>query len=171
MEQAGAPTLAERKFDTPEAELAFLREEVQRKEQALRERSQSPEREKVISETVVEYAKTPAAEVLAPQHALGKEETGSIVLDLTPEPHDKQIESLLTILQQKGVHNAFAVVEGMQNPHLYDDFHRFLVQYIKQGLPVKLAERSPYYRPLHMTLFEVSLPDVQKEEMEKELKI
>ena len=170
MEQAGAPTLAERKFDTPEAELAFLREEVQRKEQALRERSQSPEREKVISETVVEYAKTPAAEVLAPQHALGKEETGSIVLDLTPEPHDKQIESLLTILQQKGVHNAFAVVEGMQNPHLYDDFHRFLVQYIKQGLPVKLAERSPYYRPLHMTLFEVSLPDVQKEEMEKELK-
>ena len=60
----------------------------------------------------------------------------------------------------------------MNNVHIYDDFHRFLVQYIEAGLPVKdLPERSPLWRPLHMALFEISLPETTKEEAEKELKV
>jgi len=168
--EGGIQGVGEKRFSSPEEEIAFLRDEVFRKERELAERGIHPEREHIVSQTVTEYANAPAEQVLTPDHALPKEEAGAIVLDLTPEPHDKQMEALLAILQKKGVRNAFEVVERMENPHLFDDFHRFLVQYVKGGLPVKLPERSPYFKPLHMTLFEVSLPDVAKEEMEKELK-
>src|SRR3989338_6884727 len=130
----------ERRFSSPEDELVFLREEVARKEQALAEKGAASERE-------------------------------TIVLDLAPEPHDKQIESLVVVLREKGVLNTMRVVEKMNNPHLYDDFHRFLIQYIAVGLPVTgLPEKNPLWRPLHMTLFEISLPEATKEEAEKELK-
>lgn len=170
--ESGALTPEKKRFFSPEEELAFLREEVARREQALVEKGISPERTSVIRETVGVYAKEPPAAVLQPSLELKKEETQAIVLDLSPESHDKQIESLITVLQEKGVRNVFAVVEKMNNPHLYDDLHRFLVQYIEKGLPVKdLPEKSPFWRPLHMALFEISLPETTKEEGEKELKV
>ncbi|OHA21538.1 MAG: hypothetical protein A2849_03895 [Candidatus Taylorbacteria bacterium RIFCSPHIGHO2_01_FULL_51_15] len=170
MEQTGV-TGIEQKFASPEAELKFLREEVLRKEEALAEKGLSPERAELTSDTVRVYAKTPIKELIAPGAQLPQDEQETIVLDLSPEPHDKQMEALVAIMQKKGLRNAFSVVEKMHNLHLYDDFHRFLVQYIQSGLPVKgLKERSPLSRELHMTLFEISLPETTKEEGDKELK-
>jgi len=169
--ESGVFTSESKKFASPEEEIKFLREEVGRREQALTEQGKSPEREAVVADTMHTYAGVPAEKVLEAKVALPVKEAEAIVLDLTPEPHDKQIEAVRAILQEKGVRNAFTVVEGMKSPHLYDDFHRFLVQYIKEGLPVKdLSEKSPLWRPLHMTLFEVSLPDASKEDAEKEIK-
>jgi len=136
MEQTGLGA-EKSKFSSPEEELKFLREEVVRKEQALAEKGGSPEREQVVRETVQTYAQTPVYEAVAPAFAMPVAEQQAIVLDLSPEPHDKQIEALVAILQEKGVRNTFDVVEKMNNPHLYDDFHRFLVQYIHKGLPTK----------------------------------
>src|SRR3989338_2867140 len=159
------PKLEKQKFSSPEEELKFLREEVVRKEQALAEKGGSPEREQIVKETVQTYAQTPVYEAVAPPFAIPAHEQEAIVLDLSPEPHDKQIEALVAILQEKGVRTAFDVVERMDNVHIYDDLHRFIVQYIEAGLPVKdLPERSPLWRPLHMALFEISLPETTKEE-------
>ncbi len=170
--ESGIPTLERQKFSSPEEELRFLREEVVRHEQALAEKGTTAERSEVVKKTVAAYADTPVAEAIAPHMALPREEQQAIVLDLSPESHDKQIEGLVALLQEKGVRNAFDVVEKMNNVHLYDDFHRFLVQYIEAGLPVKdLPEKSPLWRPLHMALFEISLPETSKEEAEKELKV
>ncbi|MDO8594755.1 MAG: TraM recognition domain-containing protein [bacterium] len=162
----------EQKFSSPEEELKFLREEVVRKEKALTEKGVTSERAEVIKETARSYAAVPATEVLHPSAALPPQEQQAIVLALSPEAHDKQIEGLAAIVQEKGVRNAFSVVERMNSPHLFDDFHRFIVQYIESGLPVKdLPPKSPLSRSLHMTLFEISLPETTKEEAEKELKV
>jgi hypothetical protein len=170
MEKTGLAT-AEQRFSSPEEELTFLREEVARREKAIAEAGAEPERTAVIKETVSAYVKTPPGEALHPKIELSPKRRESIVLDLAPEPHDKQIESLVVVLQEKGVLNTFRIVEKMNNPHLYDDFHRFLIQYIAEGLPVKgLPEKNALWRPLHMTLFEISLPEATKEEGEKELK-
>ncbi|MEK7208329.1 MAG: TraM recognition domain-containing protein [Patescibacteria group bacterium] len=159
------------RFASPQEELTYLRAEVLRKEQEFSEKGTAPERDTVLRETIGAYAQEPVPRVLAPSYALPAKERGAIVLDLTPEPHDKQIAELVALVKEKGVRNAFAVVEKLRNPHLLDDFHRFLVQYIRAGLPAKdFPERSPFWRPLHMTLFEVSLPEATKEEQEKELK-
>ncbi len=158
-------------FSSPEEELAFLREEVVRKEKALADNGISPERTQVVKETIASYTEA-SPKTTASVSKAEEMEQGALVLDLSPEPHDKQIAGLIKVLEEKGVRNAFSVVEKMNNPHLYDDFHRFLVQYIQQGIVVKdLPERSLLSRSLHMTLFEISLPEASKEEAEKELKV
>jgi len=69
------------------------------------------------------------------------------------------MEELLGIVITKGVKNALAVVESMGNPHVDDDFHRILIQYLKTGqVEIGFKEGTPMYKSLHMTLFEITLP-------------
>ena len=49
------------------------------------------------------------------------------MLDLMPEEHDGKMSELVDILQEKGVLNALSVVDKLNNPHIEDDFHRFLI--------------------------------------------
>ena len=52
----------------------------------------------------------------------------------------------------------------MGNPHIDDDFHRVLVQYLKTGqVALDFREDSPVYKSLNMTLFEITLPPPEDE--------
>ena len=71
------------------------------------------------------------------------------------------MDELVEILVEKGVKNTLEVVNKINDPHLSDDFHRFLIQYLSEGMTVRgLKEGSPLFKALHMTLFEVTLPDI-----------
>lgn len=168
------------KFTSPEEEIAFLRSEIARKEAALESERvqagesapQAPDREQLVREHIAELKKLPREEVLAPGYAMEAPEVGEIVFHLTPEAHDRQMGELLGILTERGIMNALSVVEEMANPHIEDDFHRVLVQYIKEvekGNP-EMKSSDWLFRALHMTLFEVMLPPAEKEEKEKQLK-
>ena len=159
------------KFKTPEEELDFLRGEVAKHERFSTGETPEEKKDAAIKSAVENYKKIPQAEVLHKSHALSSKESESIVLKLKPEPHDATMEELLGLLITKGVKNAFTVVEGLKNPHIDDDFHRLLIQYLKtDGTMVK--EGTPLYQSLHMTLFEVTLPpgtdDKEKEKGFKE---
>jgi hypothetical protein len=85
--------------------------------------------------------------------------TKEIVLRLAPESHDKQMEELISILQTKGLKQALKVLYKLNSFHLEDDFHRFLVQYLKAGYGEgEIKERSRMFQVLRKTLYEVSLP-------------
>ncbi|MEI7480531.1 MAG: hypothetical protein WCJ59_02785, partial [bacterium] len=155
----------EKKFASPQEELEFLRAEIIKKEKALAEKGQQVEREKIIQEGLKNFAQIPVKDKLHENYLVPQHEHEAIVLSLSPEAHDSKIEELVTILQQKGLSNTLAVLEKMNDPHLSDDFHRFLVQYIKAGFTVTdLKEKKPLLKSLKMTLFEVSLPPVSNEE-------
>jgi hypothetical protein len=69
------------------------------------------------------------------------------------------MEELLGIVLTKGIRNALSVAEGMASPHIDNDFHRLLVQYIKTGQVVDgIKEGTPLFKSLNMTLFEITLP-------------
>jgi hypothetical protein len=71
------------------------------------------------------------------------------------------MKSLIGLLQEKGIKNTLSVVEKMGNPHIEDDFHRFLIQYIKAGYSVPgFSESSAIWKPGHMTLYEITLTEV-----------
>ncbi|MFA6432489.1 MAG: DUF87 domain-containing protein [Candidatus Paceibacterota bacterium] len=159
------------KASTPQEELSRLREATDQGAERARESGAEMTREQVAKETLKQYAKIPHGELLHPDYAIAKHETEAITLELSPEPHDKQIEGLIVVMQEKGIRNAMHVVEKMGNPHLLDDFHRFLVQFISSGYPISgLKEGDELWKPLHMTLYEVSLPDTSEEDKQKELK-
>ena len=122
------------KFKTPEEELAYLRAHVAKREQELIDKGHFEHAsENAAKDVIKEYKEKSSEEVLHQNNILNKKEAEAIVLQLKPEAHDKIMEELLGILMTKGIKNALSVVEEMANPHIDDDFHRFLVQYLKTG--------------------------------------
>ena len=140
------------KFKTPEEEVVFLRREIARREKELHADASSHERERAAVSPVREYGKKKSEEVLAQEHALKGYEAEKIALDLAPESHDEQMNELLGLMLEKGVKNALSIVERLGNPHIDDDFHRFLVQYLKAGY-TEGVNREELLSTLHMKLF------------------
>lgn len=147
-------------LSTHEEELQHLRAQVEAKERELETLKQVKPRDEVVRERLAKYVQTPAESVLAPAYRMSADETHALALNLEPEADDETMKELRRIMETRGIHNAFAVLMRLRSPHLEDDFHRFLVAYIGSGLPVKgLGEGQPQWKSLHMTLYEIALPE------------
>jgi len=146
-------------FENPQEEIDFLRKQLAERERQFEHAPSEAERDKIASETIDAYKQKSSEEVLAPQYQTTAQERKELALNLSPEKHDPTMEDLLGILEEKGFKNALSVVDEMNSPHIADDFHRFLVQYIKETghIPGGQKEKN-LLKGLNMTLFEVSLP-------------
>ena len=147
------------KFSSPEEELAYLRAQVEKTEKLLNERGIDSSKEYITSSLVESYRKVDSGDVLHPKHVMKEKESNELILRLRPEPHDATMEELLGILLSNGIKNALDVVEKMGNPHIADDFHRFLIQYIisTHNIP-GLKEKTDLSKLLSMRLFEITIP-------------
>jgi hypothetical protein len=157
---------------TPEDELAYLRAQVEAKEQELASLKQEQPRSLVAHERIIHHRNT-GHEVLAPSYQLPESQVHELALNLDPENDDETMDELRGIMEEKGIRNAFAVLDKLNSPHLEDDFHRFLVQYLIAGMAIKgLAENQPAWKALHLTLYEIALPEPDNagETREKTLK-
>lgn len=148
-----------RPLGSPEEELAYLRAQVEEKERELANLKQEQPREEIVQERIIHHRNTASDVVLVPQYRLPESEVQTLALNLDPEADDETIEELRGIMEEKGIKNALAVLEKINNPHLEDDFHRFLVQYIASGMTVAGLEKQPTWKALHMTLYEIALPE------------
>jgi len=153
------------KFKTPEEELGYLRAHVAKREEELIQIGHFENAKENAAKGIVEaYKNIPAPEVLHSSNIINKKETEGIVLALKPETHDSVMEELLGLVITKGIRNALSVVEAMGNPHVEDDFHRILIQYLKNGQIIPdLKEGTPLSKSLNMTLFEITLPPPTEE--------
>ncbi|MFA6050895.1 MAG: type IV secretory system conjugative DNA transfer family protein [Candidatus Paceibacterota bacterium] len=157
------------KFSSAEEEIQYLRAKVLEQEKKHIEKYDIVDRESVVREEVRKYSKANPDEVLEKGYKMLEHHQKEIVLELSPETHDKKMEELLSILSEKGLKNALEVLRLMGNPHLEDDFHRFLVQYVKAGLPLPdMQTTERYQKALKHTLFEVSLPGRKDDDAEKQ---
>ncbi len=86
-----------------------------------------------------------------------------IILELTPDSNDKDMEELLGILQTRGFSAALKALDALNNPHLEDDFHRLLVQYKKEGHHIPGLHANHHIAPLadalDFVLLEVHVPE------------
>ena len=147
------------KFKSPTEELDYLRAHVAQKEKELMQKGSFEHAENVVTNVIKEYKEIPAQNLIHENNLLTQKESEGIVLKLKPETHDTVMEELLGLVITKGIRNALSVAEEMNSPHVENDFHRLLVQYIKTGQIVKdLKEGTPLYKALNMTLFEITLP-------------
>lgn len=157
------------KFASPEEEIEYLRAKVLEQEASYIEKFDVADRESIVRNEIRRYAKANPDDTLERGYKMLEHHQKEIVLELAPETHDKKMEELLSILSEKGLKNALEMVRLMANPHIEDDFHRFLVQYVKAGLPLpdaKVLERR--VKALKHTLFEVSLSGRSDEEKDKQ---
>jgi len=156
------------KFKTPQEELEFLRAHIAEREKAIGGQGQEVNKEQLAHDVINEYKKYEPEEVMHKSAIIKKDVVEGMVLRLKPETHDSKMEELLGILLNKGISNALSVVEKMNNPHIDDDFHRFLVQYLYSTHKIPgLKESTPLFKSLDMKLFEITLPDMNEEEGNK----
>lgn len=159
------------KLSTPEEELAYLRAQVERKEAELAASGKAPEpleHVRIISETVKEHHAASAERVLAPEYRLSettlRTEADAVLQELNLGGTEAAVKSLKDAMDRKGIKNALTVMEQFNDPHLSDDFHRFLVRYLAAGLAAPGAdEKSPRFTALHMTLYEIALPEAKQD--------
>lgn len=153
------------KFNSPEEEIKFLRDHIENREKELRESGTEKTKEQVTKEALTAYDLLPKEEVLHKNYAQKEEDTEAIVLRLKPEAHDEKISELYGYLLENGLKNTLDLVSRMNDPHIEDDFHRFLVQFLHASGEVPgLREGSPEFKSLNLALFEVTLPGNVKEE-------
>lgn len=161
---------APERFTSPEAELQYLRERVREKERELEVAPGRIERERITKREIQAYAEVPPATVLHEAVVMPEHDILRNVLKLEPETHDKQVDELLALVARSGIRNALSVVSRMNNPHLEDDLHRALVQYVHEGLPDhSLGTPERVRKALELVLFEIH-PQAHGEGDEKEMR-
>ena len=154
-------------FTTPEEEIEFLRTELKRKIEHKEHSSKLKEgKTEKIAESIVEtYTNTPTHEVLNPSVHLKEQEIEGITLKLSPEEHDTIIEDLYAMMLEKGIKNTINIVKGFGNPHIEDDFHRFLVQYIASYHEIpNLKPKTDLAKSLGLRMYEILLPNKKNNE-------
>lgn len=156
-----------KQFSSPEEEISYLRQQIANKERELLERSpeaDSAEMETLAKKEIHEYGTFTPNNVLSKEHQMQEEEVSHEVA--TVEVSKDTTEEIVRIAQERGIHNALTVLEKTKSAHTIDDVHRRLIELIKTGVQVQnLKEGVPPWQVLHMTLFEVALPEfLQKEE-------
>jgi TraM recognition site of TraD and TraG len=166
-QQSIVPDNFQQHFHSPEQELAYLRSLVSQHEM---QKMQHPEyhhlsqseiqHQQVVAtqELVAAYHHTPGIHVEPAALEVVKQHV-EIELPLDPEEHDMQVEELYHMMIAKGVKATLSHIDKQNDPHLLDDFHRFLVQYLAQAkeLP-QVAQKNELYKDLDYVLFEIALP-------------
>ncbi len=153
-------------FKTPEDEIMFLRSQLEHHtEQQPGNQSHEEKKEQAAEKIVDAYRKTPLEEIIHPDSHLGNHELEGISLNLSPEEHDDVIEDLFAFMLDRGVKNTLEAVKRLKNPHLEDDFHRFLIQYLASQHEVPgLRPKSNLAKSLELRMFEITLPNTKDDE-------
>ncbi len=150
-------------FSNPEEEIAYLRAQIAERERELllRQPDADPhELEAAGKEAIREYGMFTPKVILDSGHALPKDELAMhhehITTTIDP------VEDIVSLALEKGVRNALSVLEKVDNAYVVDEVHRNLIAHIKHGRTTQdLKEGVPPWQILHMTLFEVTLPELK----------
>lgn len=164
--------LPQKKFSSPEEEIAFLREEIARREHEMVSRSKEidhTDRETLGKNVMREYGEHDPSMVLDKKHILGKHTVAESHQAI--ETSGNKVDELLALAETKGIRNALSVLEKLNDPFLTDEVHRQMVLLLRTEHKVADIDKDrPLWRVLHMTLFEVSLPQHADESKEANIK-
>ncbi len=152
--------MSNERFTSPAQEIAWIADQ-SHKEYILQNQPHTPE--SAARATVESYANTEAKDFLHESSVLPAHEVERIVLRLKPEAHDQKMEELFGIMLSKGIKNALDLVAKLGDPHLEDDFHRFLVQYLHTigAIP---GLKAPLSDTLRHRLFAITLAAATSED-------
>jgi len=160
----------EHKFNSSDEELEWLRKRYKEESSEAKKGEKMIEEQELAAKVLYEHIRKEPEKTLGDNYKLSAKEQESLVakiLNLAPEAHDKKVEELLAVAEEKGVLNAVAIARSLKDPHLEDDLHRALIQFYIRGDISKQKIKKPLSRALNMVLYEISLPH-EKEEEKKE---
>ncbi len=153
-------------FKSNEEEIKFLRLQLEQHINKETNQDSIEKKKENIAEKIVDgYRETPIENILHEDNILTEDEMEGISLNLSPEEHDSIIEDLYAFMLDNGIKNTLETVKRMNNPHIEDDFHRFLVQYLLSNHEIPgLASKKNLKKSLGLRMFEIVLPNTKVDE-------
>ncbi len=153
-------------FSSPHDEIAYLRAQIAEREKTAGVEGQVLERSVFATEKVAAYRALPSEKVLAPEYRIKAGEIEKVV-NLGVE-HEETVNELMRVMMERGIKNTLTILEKLNNPHIEDDFHRFLVQFLlDEGEAGKVSKERVLFRALRMRLYEVTLPPISPKGTER----
>lgn len=150
-------------FASAEEEVQYLRERIAVREREMLGRTTEMDHadyETIAKQELHEYGQFTPKVILNPDHAFDAHALASQHEALSTS-HDPA-EAIVQIAFEKGIRNALSLLEKVESPFVIDEVHRQLIEHIKQGQTVQdMKEGVPPWAIMHMTLFEVTLPELK----------
>ncbi len=146
-------------FASPHEEITFLRAQIAERERSASLTGQALERPAAAHEKILEYKAQPSEQILAPDYHIKSDEIEKVV-NLGAE-HKETVDELIRVMMERGIRNTLVIIEKLNDPHITDDFHRFLVQFlVEDGSVGSLTKERVLSRALRMRLYEITLPPI-----------
>lgn len=151
-------------FSSPKEELEFLRERISQMERQFENETKTEpghEKQKEITRNeLLNYSSLKPENVMGRGVVIPERIRDEIVLELRPETHDEKMAELISIAMEKGVINAIDIAQKLEDDHVNDDFHRFLVEYLRSGYSLNgIKESLPIFNELNRNLFSITIPE------------
>lgn len=154
----------QRRFASPEEEIAYLREQIALRERSVLDRSIHADHHELLAagkDALRDYAEHAPSMVLAPKHQMSEHEARGHAEMIDAAMH--KADGIVSIAFARGIKNALIVLEKQSDPHLTDEVHSALIEAIKDGRRMSdMREGGTLWNVLHMTLFEVALPEKEE---------
>ncbi len=152
-----------KKFSSPEEEVQYLRERIALREREMLGRTTEVDQadyETIAKQELHEYGMFTPKVILNPDHVMDAHmlamQHEAVITSRTPA------EEIVQVALERGIRNALSLLERVENPYVIDEVHRQLIEHIKQGQSVQdMKEGVPPWAIMHMTLFEVTLPELK----------
>lgn len=98
---------------------------------------QSGQRKETIKQILREHTAKDPRDVLKNEHVMADEEKEKHAEEIKfmghgDQKHQEQIEGLLALARERGILNAVSVLNKMDSPHLWDDFHDALAFFFQE---------------------------------------
>lgn len=151
-------------FSSTKEELDFLRERIAQIEKQFETKKPNENNNEVkkdyIKSEVIGYSNLKPEQTLQKGVVIPERVRDEIVLELRPEAHDEKMAELISIAMEKGIANAIDIAKKLEDDHVNDDFHRFLVEYLRSGYSLNgIKENLPIFNELNRSLFSVTIPE------------
>jgi len=159
-------------FSSPQEEITYLRSQIAAREQEVAHRNGEADHEDLLTvgkEALREYGEHDPSHILAPKHRMTSHELEGTTAHIgTKEDKAHKVAEFVLLAETKGIRNALLVLEKLADPYLTDEVHRALIEEIKCGKKIADAkEGTPLWSVLHMTLYEVTLPEEKKDDRQE----
>lgn len=160
------PNLPAEKFSSPEEEIGFLRQRIAERERELLERNREADAldyETVGKQELFEYGTFTPQRILEAERQMTEPAVAQAAERISKAPDT--VTEIVTLAETEGIRNALTVLEKVGDGYIVDEVHRRLIEHIKAGRNVQdLKEGVPPWQVLHMTLFEVALPQFKADQ-------
>ncbi|MFO0744001.1 MAG: TraM recognition domain-containing protein [Candidatus Paceibacterota bacterium] len=152
---------SEPRFSSPEEEIRFLRQEIEKRRDITKNFGDRISKEDHARDVLRAHVSQPPQSVLPGQYQMQNYEKKKLLQDLEVKSTDEQVSDLVSLMLDKGIHNTIEIVRENKNKEVESDFHRFLINYLLLPHEEKLEKSlsKTEWKALHLRLYEIVLPE------------